>query len=202
LQIRWAQHQPVATSLDNEHDVWRRLIRADIPVEQSGIERDAQSRLGQRMVRANQMIGDVANGFRRILQSLGETECVERWLSTVRSRFTLSHGRRPAALHTPTMLSIGTASLWEHAATTALGRLAGWLDDTDWQHLRRPCLGRAASGAKDQQTLRFIAAGKLWAALTNDAEALEILQRRNVGADSLARALEIVANSVHEPFRI
>jgi len=100
------------------------------------------------------------------------------------------------------MLSIGTASLWEHAATTALGRLAGWLDDTDWQHLRRPCLGRAASGAKDQQTLRFIAAGKLWAALTNDAEALEILQRRNVGADSLARALEIVANSVHEPFRI
>jgi len=28
---------------------------------------------------------------------------------------------------------------------------------------------------------------------------LEILQRRNVGADSLARALEIVANRVCEP---
>jgi hypothetical protein len=122
------------------------------------------------------------------LQSLGETESV--------TRFTLSHGRRPAALHTPTMLSIGTATLWEHAATTALGRLAGWLDDADWEHLRRPCLGKAASGAKDQQTLRFVAAGKLWAALTNDAEALEILQRRNVGADSLARALESVANSI------
>ena len=132
------------------------------------------------------------------LQSLGETECVERWLSTLRSRFTLSHGRRPAALHTPTMLSIGTATLWEHAATTALGRLAGWLDDADWQHLRRPCLGKAASGAKDQQTLRFVAAGKLWAALTNDAEALEILQRRNVGADSLARALETVAHRVRD----
>jgi hypothetical protein len=130
------------------------------------------------------------------LQSLGETESVGRWRSTLLKRFTLSHGRRPAALHTPTMLSIGTATLWEHAATTALGRLAGWLDDADWQHLRRPCLGKAASGAKDQQTLRFVAAGKLWAALTNDAEALEILQRRNVGADSLARALESVANSV------
>ena len=133
------------------------------------------------------------------LQSLGETECVERWRSTLLTRFALSHGRRPAALHTPTMLSIGTATLWEHATTTALGRLAGWLDDADWQHLRRPCLGKAASGAKDPQTLRLVAAGKLWAALTNDVEALEILQRRNVGADSLARALEIVANRVCEP---
>ena len=132
------------------------------------------------------------------LQSLGETDCVERWRSTFQSRFMLSHGRRAAALHTPTMLSIGTATLWEHAATTALGRLAGWLDDADWQHLRRPCLGKAASGAKDQQTLRLIAAGKLWAALTNDAEALEILQRRTVGADSLARALETAANSVRD----
>jgi hypothetical protein len=60
-----------------------------------------------------------------------------------------------------------------------------------------PALPKAASGAKDQQTLRFVAAGKLWAALTNDVKA-EILQRRNVGADSLARALEIVANSVRE----
>ncbi len=130
------------------------------------------------------------------LQSLGETESVERWRLTLLTRFTLSHGRRPAALHTPTMLSIGTATLWEHAATTALGRLAGWLDDADWQHLRGPCLGKAASGAKDQQTLRLVAADKLWSALTNDVEAIEILQRRNVGADSLARALENLANSV------
>jgi hypothetical protein len=31
--------------------------------------------------------------------------------------------------------------------------------------------------------------------LTNDVQALDILQRRNVGGDSLARALDGVANS-------
>ncbi len=130
------------------------------------------------------------------LQLLGEADCVERWRSTFASRFTLSHGRRAAALHAPTMLSIGTAALWEHAAATALGRHAGWLDDEDWKHLRRHCLGRAASGARDQQTLRLIAAGKLWATMVNDVEAVEILNRRSVNGDALALTLETIANNV------
>jgi hypothetical protein len=40
------------------------------------------------------------------LQELGADDCVARWRWIFRTRFAFRHGRRPAALHTPSMLSI------------------------------------------------------------------------------------------------
>ena len=127
------------------------------------------------------------------LDALGETECVQRWRSVFRARFALRHGRRPAALHLPSMLGIGAAPAWEHAAATALGHQMGWVGVDDWTHLRPRCLGSAAGGARDCETLRLIAAGKLWAQMLNDQEALAILGRRTIASDAIARALEALA---------
>ena len=127
------------------------------------------------------------------LTALGEISCVERWRDTFRERFALRHGRRPAALHLPSMLGIGTAPAWEHAAATALGHRMGWVGTEDWQHLRPRCLGKAASGSRDPDTLRLIAAGKLWAVLLTDAEASDILGRRTVAEDPIAVALELLS---------
>jgi hypothetical protein len=128
------------------------------------------------------------------LRALGEDECVARWRSMFEERFALRHGRRPAALHAPSMLSIGAAPAWEHAASTALGFRAGWLDETDWWHLRSRCLGKAASGAHEPEALRLIAAGMLWARLTQDTQAIEILGRRTISGDGVAVALNELAD--------
>lgn len=128
------------------------------------------------------------------LRALGEDECVARWRSMFEERFALRHGRRPAALHAPSMLSIGAAPAWEHAASTALGFRAGWLDETDWGHLRPRCLGKAASGAHEPEALRLIAAGMLWARLTQDTQAIEILGRRTISGDGVAMALNELAD--------
>ena len=130
------------------------------------------------------------------LAALGETVCVERWRDTFSTRFALRHGRRPAALHLPSMLCIGAAPTWEHAAAAAIGYHMGWVSVDDWAPLRPRCLGKAASGARDPETLRLIAAGKLWAQILNDTEALQILGRRTVGDDTIAAMLEVLAERV------
>jgi len=129
------------------------------------------------------------------MDRLGQADCVERWRSIFDTRFALRHGRRPAVLHTPSMLSLGTARAWEQTAATALAYRAGWIDAADWSHLRPRCLGAAAGSHRDPDTLRLVAAGRLWAALTGDKEAAAILARRTLGNDSLARALNHLAQS-------
>ncbi|MFT7654275.1 MAG: hypothetical protein ACI9ON_000402 [Limisphaerales bacterium] len=126
---------------------------------------------------------------------LDESTDVERWRQTLDVRFALRHGRRPSALHTPSMLSLGTADAWEHAAATALAHAAGWIDQTDWTYLRPRCLGAAASGKADPASLRLVAAGKIWAKLTADTEALLILERRTLEGDPLACALNDLVGS-------
>ena len=130
------------------------------------------------------------------LAALGETVCVERWRDTFSTRFALRHGRRPAALHLPSMLCIGAAPTWEHAAATAIAYRMGWVGVDDWAPLRPRCLGRAASGARDPDTLRLIAAGKLWAQILNDTEALQIFGRRTLADDRTAAMLEALAERV------
>lgn len=127
------------------------------------------------------------------LDQMGEEEAVRRWRHTLETRFALHGGRRSAVAHAPSMLSIGTAPAWEHATATALGRLHGWLPDTDWAHLRPRVLGAASGGEKDAATLRLVAAGRLWAALVGDAEASDILNRRNVTIDPVASAIDELA---------
>jgi hypothetical protein len=77
------------------------------------------------------------------LERLGENDCVARWRWMFGTRFGLHHGRRPAAWHVPSMLSIGTARAWEQAAASALAHRAGWIDDEDWW-----CCGRGVSAPR------------------------------------------------------
>ena len=128
------------------------------------------------------------------LEQLGEHECVERWRRTFDRHFGLRHGRRRGALHTPSMLTIGTATSWEHAASSVLARRAGWIGDEDWPHLRRRCLGAAARGAHSAEDARLVAAGRLWARLVGDGEAVRILGRPSELGDALARALDALVD--------
>ena len=113
----------------------------------------------------------------------------QRWRYIWESRFSLRHGRRPAALHTPSMLCLGTAPAWEHAIAAGLACHCGWIDQADWVHLRGRCLGAAASSRNDAATQRLAAAGRLWAALAGDAQAAGILLRRTRFDDPLALAV-------------
>lgn len=134
------------------------------------------------------------------LDRLGETEAVECWRATLAQRFPLRHGRRTAVLHTPSMLGIGTASPWEHATATALAHHRGWLAEDDWHALRPRCLGVAAQGGSDPESLRLVAAGRLWAALTDDQEAIAILGKRTLNRDPIAAALaDLATRARHKP---
>ena len=130
-----------------------------------------------------------------VLDRLGEEAAVARWRWVWATRFGLRHGRRPAALHRPSALSIGTASTWEHATASLLACQMGWSDAGDWEHLRPRCLGAAASTRIDAVTQRTVAAGLLWAHLTEDTEAVEILERRTQYADPVASALRQMLGS-------
>jgi hypothetical protein len=130
------------------------------------------------------------------LERLGEAEAVARWLWIWESRFALRHGRRPAALHAPSMLAIGTAPAWEHAVASMLAYRQGWINADDWQHLRPRCLGAGASSHNDPATLRLVAAGRVWAQLMQDDEALSILARRTRLDDPVAEALQSMDPSI------
>lgn len=120
------------------------------------------------------------------LQRCGAHDAVEHWRLTFAECFRLRHGRRPAALHRPSMLAMGTLTDWEHAMVTALAYELGWIDSSDWAVLRRRCLGAAARGATEPDALRLIAAGQWWARKLGDSEAAEILLKRTLDADRMA----------------
>ena len=133
------------------------------------------------------------------LDRLGEVTAATRWQWIWATRFSLRHGRRPSALHRPSMLSIGTASTWEHATASALAYQMGWFNAEDWHHLRPRCLAAAASTRSDPATQRTVAAGRLWARLTGDSEAIEILERRTRCDDPIAEALRHMTDSNTTP---
>lgn len=129
-----------------------------------------------------------------MLETRGNGALAARWRDCFHRQFGLRHGRRPAVLHSPSMLALGTAATWEHATVAALARSLGWIGDEDWQHLRARCLGTAASGSGDAHALRLVAAGKWLAAQNDDREALEILGRRSLQKDPIAAALDRLAH--------
>jgi hypothetical protein len=85
---------------------------------------------------------------------------------------------------------------WEHAATTAIARGAGWIGDEDWTALRRRALGAAARGGEQCDDERLIAAARCWLVFVDDAEAERIVARPGVRRDSLACALDALAGTL------
>lgn len=127
------------------------------------------------------------------LQKAGDADALPRWQLAFERHFPLHHGRRPGALHRPSLLAVGAMPDGEHALVTALARSHGLLDNADWRSLRGRCLGTAARGEGDVEALRFIAAGRWWARLENDAEAEAILAKRSLRGDRFTDAVLMLA---------
>jgi hypothetical protein len=131
------------------------------------------------------------------LQSCGEREAAPEWVRTFQTEFRLGQrGHRPAWLYTPVFMAAGTASDWEHAAASGICRAFGWIGADDWTALRKRTLAAAARGSAVPQDARLIAAGRMWAAMEQDARAQEILQRATIRGDALAVALERLARVI------
>jgi hypothetical protein len=130
------------------------------------------------------------------LAELGEQECVERWIATYETLLAMRGAHRPGSLYCPLAVPGPTGSPWEHAAASALARVLGWIGDDDWAGLRRPALGAAARRGESPQDERLVAAGRIWAQILGDEQALKILHRPRVGRDALAVALDRVAGVV------
>jgi len=131
------------------------------------------------------------------LQSCGEREAARSWVRTFQTEFRLGQrGHRPAWLYTPLFMAAGTASDWEHAAASGICRAFGWIGTEDWTALRKRTLGAAARGSTIAQDARLIAAGRMWAAMEQDAPAQRILQRATIRGDALAVALERLARAL------
>lgn len=117
-----------------------------------------------------------------------------RWRRALEREFALHRGHRAAWWWTPLGVGAGSMPAWEHAATTALAKAAGWIDDDrDWVALRRLALGASARGTRVASDERLIAAGRMWATLVDDADATRLLARPTVRHDPLAVALDLVA---------
>jgi hypothetical protein len=197
---RWARFRTRGDTLDGAHAPLRAALSlsgAMTPASQRAFLDEARSRIAGVPDSEPTWIRPLDGTLAALaLQDLGADDCVARWRWIFRTRFALRHGRRPAALHTPSMLSIGAARSWEHAAATAVAHQAGWIDAEDWSYLRPRCLGAAAGNADDSETMRLIAAGRVWAALRGDSEAIEIFSRRTLTDDALARVLDELASAI------
>ncbi|MFV0309260.1 MAG: hypothetical protein ACK5OX_16115 [Desertimonas sp.] len=130
------------------------------------------------------------------LESSGEEAAVGRWRATLSAELRLRHGRRAAAIHTPTFLRLATAAHWEHATATALARWRNWIGDDDWDVLRQHSLGAAARGATGPHDARLVAAARIWARLLGDHAATNILDRPSRSADPIAAALDDVLATI------
>jgi hypothetical protein len=123
----------------------------------------------------------------------GHAVAGDAWSAMLRGPFALRRGHRAACWWTPLGVRIGSAPVWEHAATTALARAHGWCGDDDWVALRPRLLGAAARGAAEPADERAIAAGRLWLVHVRDEQAARILARPTVHRDALAVALDRLA---------
>lgn len=132
------------------------------------------------------------------LQQSGRPEAAATWARALHRELGLSRGHRPAWWWTPLGLGAGSMPAWEHAATTAIARAAGWIDDEDWTALRRRSLGAAARGGDQRDDERLISAARCWLAFVDDAEAARIVARPGVRRDPLACALDALAVRLRE----
>lgn len=132
------------------------------------------------------------------LETLGETNSVQRWRETLATELRLRRGHRQGSIHVPTGITLGVALPWEHCAATALARWRGWIGDDDWSALRKPCLGAAAGGAQRAEATRLVAGGRIWAHLSGDAAAMRILQRPSRSNDPVAVALDALLDRISE----
>ena len=130
------------------------------------------------------------------LDRAGEPAAGARCRALFAGPWALRRGHRPAWLWTPLALTAGRAPAWEHAASTALARSAGWVGDDDWPALRRQVLGASARGTALADDERLIAAGRVWLAHVDDPEAARIVARPTVADDPLAVALDAFARSL------
>lgn len=130
------------------------------------------------------------------LTRAGDAAAGERWRSMLTGPLSLHRGHRPAWWWTPIGVAAGSATAWEHAASTALARAVGWIGDDDWAALRAPVLGAAARGTAAVADERLVAAGRIWLALVDDAPAARIVGRPSVQHDPLAVALDRLATAL------
>jgi len=127
------------------------------------------------------------------LDAAGHADVGEAWAGMLAGPLALRRGHRPACWWTPLGIRIGSAPVWEHAATTAIARAHGWCSDDDWAALRPQLLGAAARGSAVAHDERTIAAGRLWLVHVRDEQAARILARPTVQRDALAVALDRLA---------
>ena len=127
------------------------------------------------------------------LHRAGHDAAGGRWAAMLAGPLSLQRGHRPSAWWTPLGIRLGSAPVWEHAATTALARAHGWCDDADWYVLRPRLLGAAARGTSVVVDERAIAAARLWLVHVDDEQAARILARPTVHRDPLAVALDRLA---------
>jgi hypothetical protein len=132
------------------------------------------------------------------LQRSGRPGAAAAWARALQGELGLRRGHRPAWWWTPLGIGAGSMPAWEHAATTALARSAGWIGDGDWTALRRRALGAAARGGGQPDDERLIAAARCWLALVDDLEAERIVTRPGVRRDPLACALDALATRLRE----
>lgn len=130
------------------------------------------------------------------LHRAGHEPAGRRWAAMLAGPFALQRGHRPAAWWTPLGIRLGSAPVWEHAATTALARTHGWCGDDDWHVLRPRLLGAAARGTSVAADERAIAAARLWLVHVDDEQAARILARPTVHRDPLAVALDKYATAL------
>lgn len=124
------------------------------------------------------------------LHEAGDQAAGDRWQKMLAEKFPLKRGHRAATCWVPLGMSLGNATLWEHALALALARHYNWSDDGDWQALRPALLGAASRGVQVVDDERAIAAGRLWLRWTNDEQAERILTRPTIGSDPVAKYIE------------
>ncbi len=130
------------------------------------------------------------------LHAVGHEAVGRRWAAMLAGPFALQRGHRPDAWWTPLGIRLGSAPVWEHAATSALARTHGWCGDADWHVLRPRLLGAAARGTAVAADERAIAAARLWLVHIDDEQAARILARPTVHRDPLAVALDRLATTL------
>ena len=130
------------------------------------------------------------------LERLGDDSVGSRWASMLDGPLSPRRHHRPGSTWTPLGLRGPKADAWEHAASTALARSAGWVGDDDWMQLRTRALAAAARGNAVADDERLVAAARIWLRLVDDPPAQRILARVTVHRDPLAVALQAFADSL------
>jgi hypothetical protein len=118
-----------------------------------------------------------------------------RWALVLHRWFRLQRGHRPEARHDFLGVTRGNAPAWEQAAAAAIAAGHGWCEPAaEWQALRRRVFAAIGRGGRTSDDNRLVAAGRCWAALMKDDDALHLLRRvTSSPRDPVAQALDALA---------